>query len=151
MRPIWRAGLDSSTGSSLEVCSYPFCAASNALRGKALVGFTVQPNACMSPHTSIGDGSTGARMHNQYGVHCTARCSYLSTNARPWCPCGCACSLLALDSIHPFGAGWICKLLHPHRLEKVVTCKIELTVVVRSVSSPDERSLVCHFRPSPPA
>ncbi len=33
-----------------------------------------------------------------------------------------ACSLLASDRIHvPFGAGWICTWLHPHRLKKSVT------------------------------
>ncbi len=31
--------------------------------------------------------------------------------------------LMALDSIHPFGAGWICTLLYLRRLEKSVSRK----------------------------
>jgi hypothetical protein len=78
---------------------------------------------CSYFHTHpFGDGSTWARTY-AHGVSVVV-----------------ARSFSALDSIHPFGAGWICSWLHPHRLKKPVTCKIELNVVGRSESSPDARS-----------
>jgi hypothetical protein len=47
---IWRASLGSSTGSSLEAGRSPFGAASNARRGKTLVGILQSERICILLH-----------------------------------------------------------------------------------------------------
>ncbi len=138
--PFGRTSRGSSACRISEVGSSPFGAASNARRKKNLGWCLVQPIAHTSPRTLFRDGSTVARMHNQYGDHRTASCSSQSTNVRPCCMCGGHAACWPWISSTP--SEW--EDLYPAastQTEKISDSqKIEVNVVVRGVSSPDARS-----------